>query len=156
MKRRVIFFVALLLACMLSSCTGETQEPPRMTLGNVSTENEETVSATETATETEAETEAETDAVTGAEGVLLRIEAPSPVFDYETAVLSWESVKNAVGYVVTVNGTEMAMQTETQCAFAADGTYTVQVRAIAGEGYRNSRLSEQVVFTIGWANVPLA
>ena len=56
--------------------------------------------------------------------------------------VTWNKVKAAQGYIVTINGNAQPVQTETEYIFEEEGTYTVTVQAV-GEGAWIKANSEQ-------------
>ena len=64
--------------------------------------------------------------------------------------LSWQAIKGARAYELTVNG-EKRTVTATSLAFHADGSYKVTVRALGGEGYADSAASAPLTFSVGWS-----
>lgn len=64
--------------------------------------------------------------------------------------LSWQAIKGARAYEVTVNG-EKRTVTATSLAFHADGSYKVTVRALGGDGYTDSAASAPLTFSVGWS-----
>ncbi len=65
-------------------------------------------------------------------------------------VVTWEAITGAVGYVVTVNGVEKAMQTGCTYTLDDDGVYTVSVRAISEDPAYDSPDSEALTVEYGF------
>ena len=66
-----------------------------------------------------------------------------------TQVLSWDRVKNAVAYSVSINGEERTTRTNSYSLAALEaGEYEIKVKAIGdGINYTDSNWSQEYVFT---------
>ena len=73
-----------------------------------------------------------------------------PILSLEGNVVSWEAIEGADGYIVNLNGTDLAEQTETSYTIVAieDGDYEVKVKAISHHSdlYLDSLESKEVVY----------
>lgn len=60
------------------------------------------------------------------------------------SVLSWDAVPGASGYIVSVNGEETEVSSNSLELSAAGGAYTIRVKAVGVEGYIASEFSESI------------
>ncbi len=74
----------------------------------------------------------------------------APVISVENNVISWEAVKDAEGYVVTVNGVAKDVQTETSFTVTGvAGDYVITVKAVCNAAWcTNSEASNSVTVTL--------
>ncbi|MDE5546922.1 MAG: hypothetical protein K2I88_05610 [Anaeroplasmataceae bacterium] len=75
-----------------------------------------------------------------------------PTLSLEDNVVSWETIENADGYIVNLNGTDLSEQTSTEYTISASeaGEYIIKVRAISKKHnqYTDSAYSNSVTYTI--------
>ncbi len=76
------------------------------------------------------------------------VDLAAPVIEADGNVVSWEAVKDAEGYVVTVNGVEQSEQTATEYTLTEAGTYTVTVRAVGHSAFINGDSPESNTLTV--------
>lgn len=83
------------------------------------------------------------------EDYCITLATPEVIVNGQT--ITWNKVKEAQGYIVTVNGEAKPVQTATEYTFEEEGTYTVTVQAV-GEGAwikANSEQSAEVQVVVG-------
>ena len=62
----------------------------------------------------------------------------------------WSTVKDAVSYVATVNGTDLPAQTDCSLSLTEDEEYVVSVRALAAEAAYDSAPSNTIKISYGF------
>lgn len=76
----------------------------------------------------------------------------APKITYDDRVVSWSAIENARGYVLSINGKESGMQTDTSYIFDENmsGDFEVKVKTIAfdSEKYQDSDWSNVITFHI--------
>lgn len=72
-----------------------------------------------------------------------------PVITLTDNVVSWDSVKNAQGYIVKVNNEEKEEQIETTYTINGEGTFVVSVKAVSSDltKWYSSGFSDEVTYT---------
>lgn len=73
-----------------------------------------------------------------------------PVITLTDNVVSWDSVKNAQGYIVKVNNEEKEEQIETTYTINGEGTFVVSVKAVSSDltKWYSSVFSNEVTYTL--------
>lgn len=78
----------------------------------------------------------------------------APTLTVNGAVVSWNAVENATGYIININGNETEVGADVlSYTFTENGTYTVTVKAKGNGSYiRDSEQSNAVTVTVGQSN----